>query len=247
MTTLKAFFAAFCAGVLALASPGYASPDSFIDIHEEPIGMSETHLFLLRTSTDNLGYYEALRAEIFLIVQDLQSGAQEVIVIDKFVHSSDYSDDGELTGFSIKRDVGVQPIDPASVLRARGALPWAAIHRPPGFAPLATITMGEQAIEVQIGGNLPLRLAREAIQEKLTRMGRFMADNVAEHPRSSSMTTKQHFEAREVKAAQCHSAQLLGYWMLGRGNLPYLLRVHCAYDEDSETTSIVMALPEAAN
>lgn len=243
MNLIKALFAAFCACVLAFTSPANASPDSFIDMHEEPVGMSATHLFLLRTSTDNLGYYEALRAEIFLVVQDLQSGGEEVIVIDKFVHSSDYSDDGELTGYSIKRDAGIEPVDPASVLRARGALPWVAIHRPTGFEALATITMGEQAIEVQIGGNTPLRLSREAIQAKLTRMGRFMADNVADHPRSSSMTTKQHFEGREVTAAQCHSAELLDYWMLGQRNRPHLLRVHCAYDEDSETTSVVMRLP----
>ncbi|MEP1420852.1 MAG: hypothetical protein ABJK59_03665 [Erythrobacter sp.] len=245
MSLFRALFAAFCASFLALASPANASPDTFIDIHEEPVGMSGTHLFLLRTATDNLGYYEALRAEIFLIVQDLRSGEEEVIVVDKFVHSSDYTDDGDLAGYSIKRDAGIESIDPYSVMRARGGLPWTAALTVPKSTPTAKITMVDGAVQVQFDTGPALRITREDIQAKLNHVGRFMAENVADHPRSASMTTRQFFEERTVSAEQCYHAEWLGFWFLGKGNKPPLLRVHCAYDDDSETTSVIVRLPAA--
>ena len=245
MTLFRALFTAFCASVLALANPAIASPDTFIDIHEEPIGISGTHLFLLRTATDNLGYHEALRAEIFLIVQDLRSGEEEVIVVDKFVHSSDYTDDGDLVGYSIKRDAGIESVDPYRILRARGALPWTAALTAPKSSPTAKITMHDGAVQVQFDAGSALRITHEDIQAKLNHVGRFMAENVADHPRSASMTTKQFFEERTVSAEHCYHAESLGFWVLCKGDQPPLMRVHCAYDDDSETTSVIVQPPAA--
>lgn len=230
-----------------VASPASAAPDTMIDIHEEPIGVSETHLFLLRTSKDNLGYYEAMRVEMFLIIRDFASGEESHVVIDKFVHSSDYSDEGEFEGYSIKRDAGVEPVDPYRFLQERGALPWPAVSYPERFEYGPKITMGADAVEVQFGSTPPLTISRVQIQEKLDRVKDFMAHKVTDHRRSSSMTTKQFFEWREVQAKHCYSAELLGFWMLGQGNRPYLMRVDCAFDGDSETTSIVLPLPKPAN
>lgn len=233
--------------LVMLAAPAFASPDTMVDIHEEPIGVSETHLFLLRTSKDNLGYYEASRIEMFLIIRDFASGEETHVVVDRFVRSSDYTDDGEFTGYSIKRDAGVDPVDPYALIRTRGALPWPAVANPTPFEfpPKIRITSGE--VEVQFGSNPPITLAREKLQERLAHVQQFMAEHVADHPRSSSMTTKQYFEGREVSADQCHSGEVLNYWLHGKGKHPHMVLVHCSFvDSDGETTSVVVQLPKVS-
>lgn len=244
--SLSALF--LCAAMmLAAPVPAYASPDIMVDIHEEPIGISETHLFLLRTSKDNLGYYEALRVEMFLLIRDFASGEETHVVIDKFVRSSDYTDDGEFTGYSIKRDAGVVPVDPYTFVRERGALPWPAVANPAPFEFPPRVGIKEGVVEVQFGSNPPITLSREKLEERLAHVQQFMVVNVADHPRSSSMTTLQYFAQRQVSPDHCHSGEVLEYWLHGKGKHPHMVQVHCSFfDRDGETTSVVVELPPIA-
>ncbi len=240
---LKSPLAALC---LAFAAPVAASPDTFIDLVEDPIGVSEDHLFLLRVSTDNLGYYEASRVEVYFVQIDWETGEETTLLVDRFVNSMDYDENGEAQGYSIKRDEGVEPRSPHILMVERGGIPWIAAHRPWSLSGPPPVSDQPDWITVQHGSTH--RISREAIQQRLDAQQAFFVANVAEHPRSSSMTTRQHFDARMISAANCASDGVLDYWVPGRAKLPLLMRVRCEYDEDSEQTSLIVqleAVPEA--
>lgn len=118
-----------------MVEPASASPDTFIDFAEEPIAVSKEHLFLLRASTDNLGYDEASRVEVYFVQVD-----------------------------------------------------W--------------ITVGYDGMH---------RISRTAIQDGLEAQKAFFIANASKHPRSSTMTTRQHLEERAISAGQCASAGIYDY------------------------------------
>lgn len=242
---MKILIRAFVVAMLALSAPAFATPPTVIDVHEEPAGVSETHLYLLRVSTDNLGYYEASRVEIYLIAVDWRSGAEEAILIDRFVRSSDYSEDGDFLGYSIKRDEGIEPASPYQIITDRGAMPWFAVSRSPSVSNPAEITSDADQISAQFGVNVPLVVTREALQDALDRQSAFMVQNVADHPRSTTVTTRQYFDWREPSAADCRPVRLLDYWVPGRAELPLLMQVNCSVDEDEGETSLVVQLRPA--
>ncbi|KWV91610.1 hypothetical protein AUC45_10335 [Erythrobacter sp. YT30] len=225
---------------LLIAAPLSASPDTFIDFVEEPIGVSEDHLFLLRVSTDNLGYYEASRVEVYFVQIDWETGAETTLVVDRFVKSMDYDENGEAQGYSIKRDEGLKPRSPYLVMTERGGIPWIAAHRLWKLSAPPVVSDQPDWITVQHGGSH--RISRDAIQDGLEKQKAFFVANIADHPRSSSMTTRQHFEERTISAAQCASDGIYDYWVPGRSTLPLLMRVRCAFDDDSEQTSLIVQL-----
>ncbi|MEL7218660.1 MAG: hypothetical protein AAGK01_09550 [Pseudomonadota bacterium] len=228
-----------------MSSPASASPDTFIDILEDPIGVSETHLFTLRMSTDNLGYYEAMRVEVYLVELDWQTGAETTYLIDRFVRSSDYAENGEILGYSIKRDEGVELRDPYRIVQARGAVPWLAAASPVSSERSPQIASNPDSMVVQYWGDTEFLVSKTAIQARLDEVGAFMAENVVDHPRSSTMTTRQYFADRRGSVDNCQPEELLDFWVPGRARLPMLLRISCASDEDSERTSLVVQLPPA--
>lgn len=231
---------------LLMAAPVAASPDTFIDFVEDPIGVSEDHLFLLRVSTDNLGYYEASRIEVYFVQIDWKTGDENTLLVDRFVKSMDYDENGESQGYSIKRDEGVEPRSPHILMVERGGIPWIAAHRPWIFSVPPVVSDQPDWISVQHGGTY--RISREAIQDRLDQQKAFFAANVVDHPRSSTLTTRQYFEERVISADKCVSDGVFDYWVPGRRELPLLMRVRCAYDEDSEQTSLIIkleAVPEA--
>lgn len=225
---------------LLFSTPTLASPDTFIDLVEEPLGVSEDHLFLLRVSTDNLGYYEASRVEVYFVQIDWETGAETALVVDRFVRSMDYDDSGEAQGYSIKRDEGLEPRSPYLLMSERGGVPWIAASRPANLSDPPVIRDQSDWITVTYGG--AHRISRDAIQDRLEAQKAFFLANAAEHPRSSTMTTRQHFEERTISVASCASDGVYDYWVPGRAKLPLLMRVRCASDEDSEMTSLIVRL-----
>lgn len=237
-----------CFAALALvASPASGSPETSIDIHEEPVGVSESHLFLLRVSDDNLGYHESKRVEVFLVAIDWETGDEQATLIDRFVKSADYGSDGDYQGYSIKRDSGVEPKSPHQILVSRGAVPWLAAHRPVSVEVPPQISADIEAIRVRFGQNQPYQISRAAIQRQLDRQRAFMASNVADHPRSSTMTTRQYFEDRQISASDCRPDRLLNFWVPDRTKLSFLMRVICAADDDGNQTSLVVQLQTASD
>jgi hypothetical protein len=58
---------------LILTTPAQATPPDAMDVSDELFGISETHLFLLRHTDDNLGQYAASARHVFLVAVNLKT------------------------------------------------------------------------------------------------------------------------------------------------------------------------------
>ena len=54
-----------------------ATPSRYVEMREELLGWNDTHLFLLRSVEDNLGFHSVTLSETYLISRDLRTGADE--------------------------------------------------------------------------------------------------------------------------------------------------------------------------
>ena len=240
MRIVQATLVGLLALLAALSAPASATPPTVIEVLEEPVGVSETHLFVLRVSTDNLGYYEAVRVEMYLIARDWKTGEEDATLIDRFMNSSDYSDEGEILGYSIKRDEGVEPANLQTLITDRGGMPWIAAQRPSDASDHARVENGTEDIRIPMVDRAAPKITRAEIQRQLDRQRLFLAANVADHPRSSTMSTRQHFEERRVSAEHCRFEKMLQFWIPRRSEYPLLMQLRCdEYPEDGITSLVV--------
>ncbi|MBV7258846.1 hypothetical protein [Erythrobacter crassostreae] len=242
MIKVRSLIPAFAlASAMITAAPAHATPPDVIDIHEWPFGVSNTHLFVVRTSNDNLGLYESLRVETFLVAIDLKSGAEKMWVLDRLLQVRDYADDGEPLEYVTKRDEGLEPINPYAVLTEYGAVPWDGVSRIGSTWLEPQIAQDEASITVTYGEDTTFRATAEELANKLERVHTFMTENVADHPRMSTISTRGMFADRGIPVTACSPQEVLDFWSMGHGP-GKLVRVVCTMGEDEGVTSMVVRL-----
>lgn len=75
----------------AVASTAYATPPDMISLYDRVIGYSDTQLFILRKTNDNLGLYIYGMHDVFLVAKSLETGVDEEIWPVYRVHSASES------------------------------------------------------------------------------------------------------------------------------------------------------------
>ncbi len=221
------------------AQPAYATPPDVIDIREEPFGVSDTHLFVTRTSTDNLGLHESLRSESHLVRIDLETGDETSWVLDRVTQFRDYDDEGDQLDFVTRRDEGLKPVNPYAILAEHDAIPWDGAVRAHWITP--EIVVGEDSISVSYGADTDYRITLDEVARAQSNLVDFMARTVADHRRMSTMSTRQMFAERQLPMAYCKPDEVLDYFSFGRG-WGKLIRINCTSGEEDGLTSFVVQL-----
>lgn len=83
---LKRFlnFAIAMSFVVLTSFTAHATPPRYANVHDTPIGISQTHMFLFRVLSDNEGSHYITATQRFLIAQDLRTGkVDQIWLIDK--------------------------------------------------------------------------------------------------------------------------------------------------------------------
>ncbi|MCK0129502.1 hypothetical protein [Erythrobacter sp. F6033] len=244
MIIARALLAGICLACAAIISaPASATPPDVIDIHERPFGVSDTHLFVLRSSSDNLGLHESLRVETFLVAIDLKSGAEKMWVIDRLTQYRDYAENGDQLDYVTKRDDGLKLVNPYAVLIEYGAVPWDGVTRIGSGWIEPQIVQSEAAITVTYGEDTTFHVTAEALASKLDGLHTFMTKNVADHQRLSTISTREMFADRGIPVTACKPQEVLDYWSMGEGP-GKLLRVVCTLGEDDGVTVMVVPLED---
>ncbi|MDY7097513.1 MAG: hypothetical protein SXU28_05190 [Pseudomonadota bacterium] len=225
--------------------PANATPDTVIDLDEQPVGASETHLFLLRVARDNLGQYEATRVEVFLVAQDWRSGAEEVWVIDRFVKSMDYSDGGDPLGYSIKRDEGQTVGNIHRIIADEGGMPWQAVQRTVNQRTRLNFASDSEAMRFSFGTDARFAVTRDALQGRLDQVTDFFAERMVDYRRHSTVPTRQYVSERGISAGDCRVDRVMDFWVPGRAELSPLVKFDCASSPDDPRTSVVVQLQPA--
>jgi hypothetical protein len=115
---LHHFLTVLALGV-ALGIPASATPPRYTSVHDNPVGISKTHLFLFRTLGDNEGSYFINTSRRYLVAQNIKTGKVDNIwFLDETRETS--GEPGEET-FLYRR---VTPkIDPLDIMERFGAKP----------------------------------------------------------------------------------------------------------------------------
>lgn len=240
MTKLSLAALAGCALALAAPNPALATPPDIIDIVETPFGLSETHLFVLRSSSDNLGLYDSMRTETFLVAVDLATGEDEFWLVDRAERTLEYDEDGNPLDHVVKRDQDVTLANPMSILSERGGLVWSAIE-----PVLVEPTLGETETGYTLSypGGTTFGIDKTAIAQRFARMTTFMAENVADRRRMSTMSTREVFAGRFVSADDCKPGDVLESAAMRAYPAFQIVRVDCTTDVDDGITAFVSVWP----
>lgn len=220
-----------------------ATPPDVIDIREDTFGHSPTHLFVIRTSRDNMGLYESLRVESFLIAIEVATGNEEVWVLDRMRRDLDYSDDSEPLGPIVRRDEGQDFVNPYAVLEQRGGVPWAAVSiENPAASAGPTIVQNDNTITATDVNGGQYAVTLDNVADHIAGVGAMMAKNIADAPRMSTLTTRSLFEERSVGVENCRATNVLDHWD-GKYPAAYrLIRMVCSdFDEDGRTSLLIRA------
>ncbi len=240
MTKLSLAWLAGCTLALSAPNPAFATPPDIIDIVETPFGLSETHLFVLRSSSDNLGLYDSMRTETFLVAIDLSTGEEEFWLVDRAERTLEYDVDGDPLDHVVKRDAGATVINPISILTERGGLVWSAIE-----LTLVEPTLGETETGYTLSypGGITFGIDKTTIAQRFARMTTFMAENVADRRRMSTMSTREVFAGRFASADDCKPGDVLESAAMRAYPVFQIVRVECTSDIDDGITAFVSVWP----
>ncbi|TKW67751.1 MAG: hypothetical protein DI616_05415 [Paracoccus denitrificans] len=125
---------------LACAAPAaQATPPDQIHVFDELFGVSDTHVFVLRRSRDNLGLHDAEMRNTALVAIDQQTAAEQLWPILRIHSQPDYDKDPD--GLTMKTDRLALPgaVDPVAKLEELGGRPFSDQPSPDsrifGYAP----------------------------------------------------------------------------------------------------------------
>lgn len=217
-----------------------ATPPDVISIDEEPFGLSDTHWFFIRSSSDNLGLYESYRLESFLVAIDRKTGEETSWVLDRMTQRSAYSEDGEFQGYEVKRDADLEHANAHSLLAQYGGVLWSALSYREGVLTPPEITDTGDTYQAAYGDDRVFQITKARLDEALKKRAAFMAKNVSDTPRMASITTRQLYADRSIPLETCRPDRVLEFWSFNHNPEQKLLRVLCSdVDGVGETTAII--------
>ncbi|MFV0409174.1 MAG: hypothetical protein ACK5LJ_05600 [Paracoccus sp. (in: a-proteobacteria)] len=197
-----------CAGpilfslALACAAPAaQATPPDEISLRDELFGISRNRVFVLRSSHDNLGAYDAETRNIALIAIDRQTGAeQEIRPVYRTSRFPDYGGDPDGLMMKLKAPALPGAVDPYAILRAAEGHP--VIGRigmsdasPPSSNP-------ELLLPFDDGKHVFIRNP-EMLKSRLVPMLNRFADTMGEYPRPGPLSARDFLTGPEGDKAHC--------------------------------------------
>lgn len=168
--------AVLCFGMAAL--PARATPPDVLTLHDTLFGVSDTHVFLLRTTEDNMGRYIPGLSDIYLVAKNAQTGKDETLW--PVTRTMRDSRENTLTGKT--ENVLVQysmegRVNPYAILAEEGGRPVPPTLDRPEFNSKVELTDA-----LVIGGERPVRLEGDALIAQLYGAINKTAASLVEYP-----------------------------------------------------------------
>ena len=260
---LKPFFAAkisfarymaIVASALTLAlaalvpTTAHATPPDAMDVSDELFGISDTHLFVLRHTDDNLGQYTKSARHVFLVAVDLKTAEEEYWRVSLTVRGEKWDEDGNSVGMVTERQYRPNETNPHDILGKRGGLPLsAAVLRASTFLK-ADFTADDGYVKAVTGSGetyeQTYQLTAKQVTARITASNRNLGQRIWEPARlSRQYTTKQAWADRAVPLDQCTFGDVGRIWVSPEKPRVQLVRATCADEEETGVTSLILVLP----
>ncbi|MEL1252080.1 hypothetical protein [Aurantiacibacter gilvus] len=227
-------------GALLVATPAAATPPDVIDISDQLFALSNDAVFVLRSSTDNLGVYYSSYRETWLVGIDVATGEETAWLVYRGRRDTVFGDDGtdeSLAVTLIDRESWHDPMQVIADAQAERVLGEGRGRRD-GEA-LIPDASGQFAVELDYWPRFAWQ--RRAALDRARASVATLAANVAETDRLAPVTTRELFAMREVEWDSCAFHQH-GYPRGTAANAYLLVRVDCEGVDNGETTSLIQVV-----
>ncbi len=242
MTRIFSIFIA--ALTLALTAPAHATPPDAMDVSDELFGISDTHLFVLRHTDDNLGQYTKSARHVFLVAIDLKTAEEEYWRVSLTVRGERYDESGAPLGMVTQRQSRPNETNPYDLIGKRGGLPISAAALRAFPFPKAEILVDTKTVSVKAEFGPSFAMKRALANERITATNRNLGQRIYEPVRlSRQFTTKQAWADRTVPLDQCKFSDVGRIWVSPEKPRVQLVRAMCAEEEETGVTSVILVLP----
>lgn len=230
-----------CVAALALvATPAAATPPDVIEIEDQLFALSNDTVFVLRSSTDNLGVYYSLYRETWLVAIDVESGAETSWLVWRGRRDTVFGEDGSDESLAVTLIDREAWHDPMQVIGDAGAeLVLGDDRHARETEPLVANAAGMFDVSIDYWPHFAWQ--RGAALDRARRSVATLAANVAEVDRLAPVTTAELFAMREVDWDSCQFRQH-GYPRGAGANSYLLVRVDCEGMDNGERTSLIQAV-----
>ncbi|MEO0907214.1 MAG: hypothetical protein AAFY07_06775 [Pseudomonadota bacterium] len=233
--------------MLSLVTPAHATPPSVITIEDRPFGLSENELFVLRTTSDNLGTYTRSRYETYLVAISLETGTQTLWHIETAqfgVTADNHPGVGDDEARPPPMIVTHQPA--FRIMANRDGLFWGAVSQIYfGTLSKPTLSVDKDVLTVS-GNNRPSFSIRVAdALAYVTSSAQKIATNVPDYWRFEPISTRDQFGSMALEDAKCNYAVADLAGLPGATRLLQLVRVECL-EKELETTRYSFLVPITA-
>lgn len=230
-------FSLLCTAFATVGQLALATPPDIADVRDEFLGLSGDNIFIIRSTRDNLGVYDAEQRDVVLVLIDRTTGQETLLP----VYSSRTSTN-EPTQQNAPMSKSTTAILPKGAVN-----PYATLQEQSGTAlSLAETESGKisesgDAVEVRFSDEPAVKLSKAKLLTQASANLDQLAAQIGDYPRLAPLTLKDLIAGQDFSGAECSFDQPVSIQDF-RGKPPArLLRVSC----DSEGQILSMLLPVA--
>lgn len=227
----------------AMPTATRATPPDMVTIDDTLLGVSDTHVFILRSTGDNLGLHQAWRTETWLVVLDPSTGAEELLPVHAITRRSEWL--GENRGDDITLDGGLPEgaVNPFAAMAERGGVPTLARGNDADARSREILPVDGLLLDAPGGPYsyaLPLAKALGRARASVTAL----AERVEDVDRMSTLSTRQYYRDKTFSADVCEFTTFGWTVRVDRGTRHFQpMRMSCTDPDSMTTTSLIQFLP----
>lgn len=238
-------FTAYAAALWLLITPvsAAATPPDVIDVTDELFGISQTHVFVLRHTDDNLGMYTVSARHVFLVAINLATAEEEYWPLFLAVRSERFDENANSVGMVISREYRPIEINPYDILGERAALPVGSAFNLASSFPKPVINVTADFVTATVEGKATHQLPRAVAEARIETSNSNLAQRVWEPARMyRQYTTKQAFAERKVALEECAYSDAGQLWTAIDKPRVQLVQATCSDADETGVTSVIFAL-----
>lgn len=108
--------------LLLISTRAFATPPDIITIRDELFGMSETHVFIMRTTSDNHGLHETGSNDVLFMAIDIEARAERMWHLYYVKRMSDYANDQDGRSEVVTSQLSEELVNPFVILDEYGGV-----------------------------------------------------------------------------------------------------------------------------
>ncbi len=225
------------AACLGLSGPAAATPPDVIAIEDSLFGISATHAFVLRQTSDNLGSHYSDRRETYLVAINLETGEEQLWPVYGATRTTDFGETGDDDRQVVTVDPRREMVDPYAVLEARTALPLSEY----GGESYLELTDDAHTVRIVHPGGWRFTLSKAGSFARMESSLAGLAARMADLPRTGTMSTRQFYNDRTILPESCGYSAIAGFYSFYTERPAQLVRVTCHDGEEMEITSLIQS------